>query len=162
MLGVLARNVVLATYANAEVVRPRKYNGRCPSVSVIIPCYNYGHYLTQCVRSVLSQKDVHVDILIIDDASSDGSDQTVRRLGEQDSRIRAICHAVNMGGVATCNEGMAHAAGDYTMVLSADDVPNSRIAGESNLAYGALPIGRLHIRPRGHIRRWCSPHCKNK
>lgn len=122
MLGYVARRLVLTKYAEADVVRPNKPNGHRPSVSVLIPCFNYGHYLTQCVRSVLSQQDVLVDILIIDDASTDGSDQIVRRLGEQDSRIRTICHTVNKGNVVTCNEGIEYLTGDYTMILSADDV----------------------------------------
>ena len=42
-------------------------------VSVVVPCYNYGRYLEGCVGSVLSQEGVEVDVLIVDDASPDGS-----------------------------------------------------------------------------------------
>jgi glycosyltransferase involved in cell wall biosynthesis len=122
MLDAVVRRLAMPVDAKAEVVRPCKQNGRPPSVSVFIPCYNYGHYLTQCVNSVLDQKGVRVDILIIDDASSDGSDQIVRQLGVQDSRIRTICHTVNQGNVATCNEGIAQCIGDYSVLLSADDL----------------------------------------
>jgi hypothetical protein len=90
-------------------------------VSVVIPCYNYGRYLPDCVQSVLHQADVSVDVLIIDDASPDGSAAVARRLAAGDTRVRAICHEVNRGHIATYNEGLAQAAGDYTVLLSADD-----------------------------------------
>jgi glycosyltransferase involved in cell wall biosynthesis len=122
MLDALARRLVLPVNAKAEIVRARKQDGCCPSVSVVIPCYNYGRYLAQCVNSVLDQQDVRVDVLIIDDASSDGSDQIVRRLGAQDTRIRTICHTVNQGHASTYNEGMTHVTGDYVVLVSADDL----------------------------------------
>jgi len=122
MLDAIARRLVLPANVKAEIVRPGKQNGRSPVVSVIIPCYNYGHYLNQCVNSVLGQEDVRVEIIIIDDASSDGSDQIVRRIGTRDARIRTICHAVNQGHIATYNEGIAQVSGDYTVLLSADDL----------------------------------------
>jgi hypothetical protein len=63
-----------------------------------------------------------VDILVIDDASTDGSDQIVRGLGAQDTRIRTICHTENQGHIATYNEGLGQATGDYAALLSADDL----------------------------------------
>ena len=102
-------------------MRPRNIVGRCPSVSVVIPCYNYGRYLSECVNSVLDQQGVCVNVLIIDDASPDGSAETVKRLEAEDDRIRAILHPTNQGHIATYNEGLAQASGDYTVLLSADD-----------------------------------------
>jgi hypothetical protein len=122
MLDTLARRLVLPVKVKAEIVRPGKQNGCRPLVSVIIPCYNYGRYLTQCVNSVLSQEGVRIEIIIIDDASSDGSDQIVRKFGARDARIHAICHAVNQGHIATYNEGISQVTGDYTVLLSADDL----------------------------------------
>ena len=108
--------------AKAEIVRPSKENSRLPVVSVIIPCYNYGRYLAQCLDSVLHQEDVRVDVIVIDDASPDGSGQIVRKLGAQDTRIRTVCHATNQGHIATYNEGISLVTGDYTLLLSADDL----------------------------------------
>lgn len=108
--------------ANVHAERPRKLRGHCPLVSVVIPCYNYGHYLSECVKSVLDQQDVRVDVLIIDDASSDGSAEVASRLAAQDNRVRAICHDTNKGHIATYNEGLAQAKGDYAVLLSADDL----------------------------------------
>jgi hypothetical protein len=122
MLDTLVRRLALPMNAKAEITRPRKQDGRCPSVSVIIPCYNYGRYLAQCVNSALDQPGVSVDVIIIDDASSDGSEQIVRELGTQDTRIQTICHRQNKGHIATYNEGISHVTGDYTVLLSADDL----------------------------------------
>jgi GT2 family glycosyltransferase len=122
MLDTLMRRMLLPRGANVEVRRPAYRRASCPSVSVVIPCYNYGHYLEECVKSVLDQQDVRVDVLVIDDASPDGSAGLARRLAAQDTRIRAICHESNRGHIATYNEGLAQAAGDYVVLLSADDL----------------------------------------
>jgi GT2 family glycosyltransferase len=122
MLGTVMGRVVLPGNAKVKVRRPHNHGARCPTVSVIVPCYNYGHYLPECVKSILDQQDVRVDVLIIDDASSDGSAEVAGRLAAQDSRIRAIRHTANQGHIATYNEGLGQARGDYTVLLSADDL----------------------------------------
>ena len=92
------------------------------TVQVLIPCYNYGRYLEQCVESVLQQEGVDLDILIIDDCSSDHTPEVCRALQDRDARIRVIHHETNAGHIATFNEGMADIRGDYFVLLSADDL----------------------------------------
>jgi glycosyltransferase involved in cell wall biosynthesis len=92
------------------------------SVSVFIPCYNYGRFLRECTRSVLTQEGVDVSVLIIDDASTDDSPQVASELARQDPRIEISRHAKNHGHIATYNEGLAWAKGRYTALLSADDL----------------------------------------
>jgi glycosyltransferase involved in cell wall biosynthesis len=94
---------------------------RRPSVTVVVPCYNYGRFLPFAISSVLSQADVDVEAIVIDDASTDGSQAVVTRLAESDERVRAILHDRNRGHIATYNEGLAQARGDYVVLLSADD-----------------------------------------
>src|SRR5882672_12663621 len=91
-------------------------------VSVVVPCYNYGHYLEGCVGSVLSQEGVDVDVLIVDDASPDGSVEVAKGIAERDERVRVLAHERNCGHIATYNEGLALCRGDYTVLLSADDL----------------------------------------
>ncbi|MBV9448234.1 MAG: glycosyltransferase [Streptosporangiaceae bacterium] len=93
------------------------------TVSVVIPCYNYGHYLEDTITSVLDeQKGVDVRVLIIDDASPDGSAEVARKIAARDSRVEVIAHATNKGHIATYNEGLLEwADGDYTVLISADD-----------------------------------------
>lgn len=125
--------------ANVHVERPHKLNGRYPLVSVVIPCYNYGCYLSECVKSVLDQQDVHVDVLIIDDASPDGSAEVAKRLAAQHNRVRAICHDTNKGHIATYNEGLAQARGDYVVLLSADDLMTSGCLSRATALMEAHP-----------------------
>jgi len=91
-------------------------------IDIAVPCYNYGRYLTECVDSILGQEGCSVRILIIDDASSDGSVEVARGLAARDPRIEVIAHAENKGHVATFNEGVAWAQQKYFLLISADDV----------------------------------------
>jgi glycosyltransferase involved in cell wall biosynthesis len=93
------------------------------SVSVVIPCYKYGHFLADCVSSVLEeQQGLDVRVLIIDDASPDDSAAVARKLAAADPRIEVRVHERNTGHIATYNEGLLEwADGDYVALLSADD-----------------------------------------
>lgn len=102
-----------------------------PSVDVAIPCYNYAHFLPQCVGSVLSQDVDEVRVIIIDNASTDNSVAVARQLAESDPRIQVICHEKNLGPHASFNEGIDLARADYFLILCADDL----------LAVGALKRG---------------------
>src|SRR6185295_4629726 len=90
---------------------------RMSSVSVIIPCYNYGRFLRQCLESVLTQEGPEVAVLIIDDASSDESAEVGGALARADGRVEFRRHDKNRGHIATYNEGLAWARGDYTVLL---------------------------------------------
>lgn len=122
MLDITIRRLALLGYAKARVARPGRMPRRMPRVSVVVPCYNYGVYIQACVKSVLTQPGVEVDILVIDDASTDGSAEAVRSTAEKDSRVRAIYHPRNKGHIATYNEGLSQVDGDYVVLLSADDL----------------------------------------
>lgn len=93
-----------------------------PTVDVVIPCYRYGRFLPACVASVIGQSLPDVRILIIDDASDDDSAVVARTLAAADPRIEVRVHARNHGHIATYNEGIAWAASDGFLILSADDV----------------------------------------
>jgi hypothetical protein len=91
------------------------------SVDVFVPCYRYGHFLRECVESVLSQSDVSVRVLIIDDASPDNTADVAAALASEDPRVSFIRHIENKGHIATYNEGIEWASADYMLLLSADD-----------------------------------------
>ncbi len=93
-----------------------------PTVSVVVPCYNYGHYLPQAVGSALAQEGVDVEVIVVDDASTDGSAAVAWRLASSDPRISVVHHATNQGHIATYNDGLARAGGRYVTLLSADDL----------------------------------------
>lgn len=91
------------------------------SVTVVVPCYNYGRYLRQCVSSVLAQ-DVELNIDIIDDASTDDTESVGSALAAEDRRVTYQRHARNLGHILTYNEGLERAEGTYSLLLSADDM----------------------------------------
>lgn len=92
------------------------------SVDVVVPCYRYGHFLRECVESVLSQQGVDVRVLIIDDASPDNTAEVAAALAREDPRVTFRRHPANKGHIATYNEGIKWAAADYFLLLSADDL----------------------------------------
>src|SRR5947209_2320354 len=90
--------------------------------AVIIPCYRYAHYLPACVESVLAQPGVDLRVLILDDASPDDTPTVARALAAGDRRVEYRRQATNQGHIATFNKGLAWADGDYTVLISADDL----------------------------------------
>ena len=103
-----------------KILRARPLLGR-PRVTVAIPCYNYGHYLPAAVASALDQPGVEVDVIVVDDCSSDGSREVAADLAASDPRITLVQHETNQGHIATFNDGVSRATGDYVVLMSADD-----------------------------------------
>lgn len=93
-----------------------------PSVSVVIPCYRYGRYLPAAVAAALDQPGVDVEVVVVDDASPDDSAEVAARLAAADPRVRLVRHETNRGHIATYNDGLAAARGDYLTLVSADDL----------------------------------------
>lgn len=98
-----------------------------PRISVVIPCYNYGHFLEGAVASALAHDGVDVDVLVVDDASTDDSAVVAQRIAEADPRVDVLLHEQNRGHIRTYNDGLAKVTGDYVVLLSADDLltPNA-------------------------------------
>ena len=129
-------------------VRPRVLDAK-PTVSVVIPVYNYGAYLASCVRSVLSQPGVDVDVLLLDDCSTDDSLAVARRLADEDTRVRVIAHQANRGHIPTVNEGMAEVSGEYIVKLDADDMLTPGSLARSTAFLQAYPsVGFVYGLPK--------------
>jgi glycosyltransferase involved in cell wall biosynthesis len=92
------------------------------SIDIVIPCYQYGRFLRECVHSVLSQGIADLRILIIDNASTDDSVEIARDLSAKDSRIFLTARERNLGPQASFNEGIDWARSDYFALLHADDL----------------------------------------
>jgi glycosyltransferase involved in cell wall biosynthesis len=100
---------------------PREATERA-SVSVVIPNYNYARYLAAAAGSALAQRDVDVDVVIVDNASTDDSKVVAERLMERDPRVRTIFRDENQGHIPNFNEALSYATGDYVTLLCADDL----------------------------------------
>jgi glycosyltransferase involved in cell wall biosynthesis len=92
------------------------------TVTVVIPCYNYARYLPDAVGSALSQAGANVDVVIVDDKSTDDSLAVARKLAAIDRRVTVIEHLKNAGPVDTFNDGLAIAKGEFLVRLDADDL----------------------------------------
>jgi len=88
-----------------------------PSVSVIIPCYNQGHFLREAIESVVAQTYPHHEIIVVDDASPDMTSHVVR----QYPQVRYVKHDRNKGLGASRNTGVRHSSGPFLVFLDADD-----------------------------------------
>lgn len=95
---------------------------RRPHVTAVVPCFNYGRYLGECVTSILSQSEVVTSVIIVDDCSTDDSAAVADRLAAEHRAIRVIRHDRNLGPVATFNRGLSHVDSDYLLLISADDL----------------------------------------
>ena len=91
-----------------------------PLLSVVIPVYNAEEYVEECIRSVFAQGIENIEIICVDDGSSDRSVAVLQKLAEQDRRIRVVCQENRSAGAAR-NHGMKYARGTYVHFLDADD-----------------------------------------
>ena len=119
------------------------------NVDVVVPCYNYGHFLKACVQSALAQEGVDVRVLIIDDASSDDSVAVAKELAHQDSRVRLIALTENVGMIRAMNRGVHEVDGDYFVKLDADDLlPPGSLQRSLALLQQYPNVGFVYGRPR--------------
>ncbi len=91
-----------------------------PEISIIVPVYNVEGYLEKCVESLRNQTFEDIEILLIDDGSTDHSGSMCDRLEQTDKRIRSF-HKENGGVASARNFGMKKAAGEFLMFVDSDD-----------------------------------------
>jgi glycosyltransferase involved in cell wall biosynthesis len=91
-----------------------------PLVSFVVPCYNYGRFLPDCLNGILRQQDErNFEIIALDDGSSDDTQEVLRSFA--DPRLEIVTHGRNLGHVATVNEGLSRARGTFVARLDPDD-----------------------------------------
>jgi glycosyltransferase involved in cell wall biosynthesis len=97
-----------------------------PLVSICIPTYNGERYLDQCLASACSQTYANLEVLVVDDGSTDGTLALARQWAERDSRIRLEGNKTNLGLVGNINQCIDHARGEWVKFLFQDDFLDSR------------------------------------
>jgi glycosyltransferase involved in cell wall biosynthesis len=96
---------------------------RGPLVSVVIPCYNAAGFIERTLRSVLAQTHRELEVIVVDDASTDESAALVEQMARNDPRVRLLRRTRNAGTPgAPRNEGVAAAGGEWIAFLDADDL----------------------------------------
>ena len=91
-----------------------------PKISVIIPVYDTEEFLSRCLDSVLCQTHRDLEVILIDDGSTDASGALCDEYAEKDTRIQVI-HQENSGSSAARNTGLEAACGDYIGFVDSDD-----------------------------------------
>jgi len=92
-----------------------------PKISVVIPCYNAERYLHECLDSVVNQTLDDIEVIIVNDASTDGSTEIIRGYARGDARVRVIEHEKNQGESQSRKDGVLAVTGDHVLFLDSDD-----------------------------------------
>lgn len=115
-------------------------------VSVVVPCYNISDYVGRCLRSLMEQTYDKIEIICIDDGSTDQTGEKLERYAALDSRINVI-HDKNRGLSGARNFGVRQATGDYVTFVDGDDIVSpcyiqflvdSMLEGHAEAAFGAF------------------------
>lgn len=125
-----------------------------PLISVIVPVYNVKEYLPRCLESLRRQTYENLELLLVDDGSTDGSGELCDRFAEEDARIR-VFHKENGGSSSARNLGIEQAEGAYLGFVDSDDYVDREMYA---LLYAAIEmyhvkaaqIGRDEIDPQGN------------
>ena len=169
-LGAAGREFVLENFTWANVMKSyvevyenalaRRSSGR-PKVSVVIPAYNLDNYLRGAVESVITNQMQDIEVVIVDDASTDGTPALADALAASDSRIRVIHNDTNRYLAEALNVGITNARGTYIVPLDADNRLEKgalQILSDAldrdrsiDIAYGSMQV----LEPDG--REWVSP-----
>lgn len=91
-------------------------------VSVCVPTYNYGRYIAETIESILAQKFIDFELLVVDDCSTDNTASIVESYVQRDARVKFIVNPQNMGMVQNWNHCMALAQGEYIKFVFGDDI----------------------------------------
>lgn len=94
---------------------------KAPTLSILIPTYNYGHYIEKAIHSVLKQSFEDFELIVSDNYSEDDTQERVARIAKQDNRIRLYKQPYNLGMVGNWNWCLNAARGEFVLFLFADD-----------------------------------------
>lgn len=117
---------------------------KSPLVSIIVPVYNVEKYLSECLNSLIAQSYREIEIVTVDDGSTDESGKICDEYEKQDQRIRVI-HKKNGGVVSARNDGIYAAKGEYITFVDADDTIDSHTVEHLINAIGSADIATCGV-----------------
>jgi len=119
------------------------------TLSLVVPCYNEAQTIESCIEKILEfskGQDFALEIIVVDDASTDGSWQILEKIAQQHSEIKILKHEKNRGKGAALRTGFIHASGDYVGIQDADAEYNPNdylimlkplLEGKADMVYGS-------------------------
>ena len=115
-------SVPLGGGTNPLAIEPMRKRSIPPLVSVLMTVYNRQQYVEIAIQSVLSSTYQNFELVIVDDASSDLSFETIQKSSELDARIKAFRNKTNLGDYSNRNRAAEYASGEYLKYVDSDDV----------------------------------------
>ena len=115
-----------------------------PKISIVIPAYNVGDYLQECLDSVRNQTFSDIEAIVVNDASPDNVGEIAARAATEDPRIRVITNNPNMGTHRTRMAGVENASGEYTFFLDGDDALKPDMCEQLAAEIDKHPVDVLH------------------
>ena len=92
-----------------------------PKVSIIVPVYNIASYLRDCLDSILQPSNHPIEVIAVNDGSTDSSPDILQEYADKDSRVKVL-HKTNGGLASARNHGLPHVSGDYVLFVDSDDI----------------------------------------
>lgn len=93
-----------------------------PLVSILMITYNQGRYILDAIKSVQSQDYTNWELIVMDDASTDDTEEVVKSIAKDDERIKYFKQATNQYIIKNRNDGLTHASGNFLAILDSDDI----------------------------------------
>lgn len=116
-----------------------------PKISIVIPAYNVGNYLQECLDSVRNQTFSDIEAIVVNDASPDNVGEVAAQAAAQDARIRVVTNNPNMGTHRTRMAGVENASGEYTFFLDGDDALKPDMCEQLAAEIDKHPVDVLHF-----------------
>ena len=130
-------------------------------ISVVMPCYNAAPYVEEAIECVLRQSYLNVELVVVNDGSTDGSEVILERFAMAHPDRIVVLHQINSGPYAARNHGLAHAHGNFVAFLDADDtwhpdalrlLHDAMQAAHADVAYcGWQNVGELALSTQPYI-----------
>jgi GT2 family glycosyltransferase len=124
-----AKRVATKLVVDVAAAKPLRWknppgDATVPSVSIVIPCHDGVAYTQGCLATLRETLPLWFrgEIVVIDDASSDGTSDFLKRLAKEDDRLRVLRHRSSKGFLESCNHGAAESTGDFVLFLNNDTV----------------------------------------
>lgn len=117
-------------YAKALTYKMAREENKNPKVSVIIPAYNVQDYIAECVESIIKQNIRDIEIICVDDCSTDDTNSILKKYAKKHKNIKIYKNVENGGLAKTRNVGIEKATGDYLLFVDGDDTLQEKTVSE--------------------------------